>query len=319
MLKHNRDNGFTIIEVSIAIALIMGGMIVAVVSINSRLRQENFYKGASRLGSVLNDVFNDIETSNWPHVDGWKCRWPGWPNLSSNHNDIEFVQQPGHQTGDGDCLYVGKVVQFGDERTVVDDDGTYFVHTIMTHRSALIPIYNFDSIVKPPSTPNPRIHPSGCTGKTWHARLQYPVKLSPWPNGMQVKQVYYLEDPSDPSTKVYLQGIAAVQQAGHGLKENDILLQTGGSRQVAYRVIHQTPIADARLPGKGRLNANDFATSLKRTPGISAGANEAAISSNFNLPIYICAGDGRGLEVLALIGGHVETEFDEDVLQTRCN
>ena len=318
MLKHNRNNGFTIIEVSIAIALIMGGMIVAVVSINSRLRQENFYKGASRFGSVLNDVFNDVETSNWPHVDEWKCQWPGWPNLSSNHNDIEFVGQPGHQTGDGDCLYVGKVVQFGDERTVVDDDGTYIIHTIMTHRSALIPIYDFDSIVKPPSTSNPRIHPLGVLEKPGTPGFSTRETKS-WPNGMQVKQVYYLEDPSDPISKVYLQGIAAVQQAGHGLKENDILLQTGGSRQVAYRVIHQTPIADARLPGERRPNSNDFAASLKRTPGTSAGANEAAISSNFNLPIYICAGDGRGLEVLALIGGHVETEFDEDVLQTRCN
>ena len=320
MLKHNRDNGFTIIEVSIAIVLIMGGMIVAVVSINSRLRQENFYKGTSRFGSVLNDVLNDVSTNNWPHIDGWKCQWGG------GNSDIKFEPKPGHQTGDGDCLYVGKVIQFGDEGTVVEDDNTYIVHTIMTHRSALIPIYEFDGIVRLDTPPGDRIHPLGVLEKLDTPPDSFSTrKTKSWPNGMQIEQAYYL-DGSTPPDRVYLQGIAVIQQSGHGLKENDLLLQSGAGR-VGIRVVHDRTPADAKNSSASRPNADDFAESLRRTPGIDRPTNPGKysdISHGFNLPIYICIGDGRGREALALLGGHfssllVETNFDETEIGLRCS
>ncbi len=323
MLKHNHDNGFTIIEVSIAIVLIMGGMIVAVTSINSRLRQENFYKGASRFGSVFNDVLNDVSTNNWPHVDDWKCQWSG------GHNDIEFVYIPPtttikHQTGDGDCLYVGKVIQLGDEKTVVDDDNTYIVHTVMTHRNALIPVYNFDIIAKLANHRN-RIHPLGVVEKI------NPPPPAPgfstretrsWPNGMQIERVYYLEDPMNPNSKVYLQGIAIIQQSGHGLKEKDLLLQSGAGR-IGVRVVRKRLLINAKSIGANRPNADSFAESLKRAPGTNS-LTYSDISHDFNLPIYICIGDGRGREAIALLGGRsssllIETEFDETEIDKRCN
>ena len=326
MLKHNRDNGFTIIEVSIALALILGGMIIAVVAINSRLRQENFYSGASRFGSILNDILNDVSTNNWPHVDDWKCQWSG------GSNGIEFVYVPPtasvkHQTGDGDCLYVGKVIQFGSDpsRTVTEDDGQYVVHTMMTHRSALIPIYEFDGIAEL-ANPGKRLHPLGVVEKIDPPPPGFSTRdTKSWPNGMQIEQAYYLENPSDPLSKVYLQGIAVVQQSGHGLREVDLLLQSGAGR-VGIRVVHDRDFAglgDHKNPGAFRPSADAFAKSLERTPGgnLSTYSN---ISHDFNLPIYICIGDGRGREVLGLLGGRfssllVETNFDEAEIGLRCN
>ena len=317
MLKHNRKDGFTIIEVSIAIALIMGGMIVAVVAINSRLRQENFYKGTTRFGSVLNDILNDVSTNNWPNVDGWEC---GLDTVG----DIKFTSNPSHKTGDGDCLYVGKVIQFGDNGAVVEDDNTYIVHTIMTHRDALIPIYEFDTIAKLAS-PLRRLHPLGVLEKTNTPPLPPDFstrETESWPNGMQIEQVYYLDGPDPMTDKVYLQGIAVVQLAGHGLTENDLLLQSGAGR-VGIRVVRNKVLSKAKLPSENRPNADDFAESLKRTPKMDRLAY-SDISRDFNLPIHICIGDGRGREALALLGGEfssllVETEFDETKIATHCS
>ena len=331
MLKHNRKDGFTIIEVSIAIALIMGGMIIAVVAITSRLRQENFYKGAGAFVAIIDDILNDVSTNNWPHVSDWACK------LEPPDNNVGFEAAPGHETGDGECLYVGKVIQFGNEKSFAEEDNTYIVHTIMTHRNALVPTYNFDGIAEL-DNPN-RLHPLGVVehpagdGSSFSTR-----ETKSWPNGMHVSQVYYdsLEDgnfltaPTN-TEKVFLRGIAVVQQAGHGLKENDLLLTVSGEGQVGIRVVHDKD-TNTGIPLRAkdlnstRLDGDDFAKSLIRTPMFSHTGTSAisAIEHNFNTPIYICLSDGRGNEVLATLGGGsssllAETEFDETKTQSHCS
>ena len=320
MLKHNRKDGFTIIEVSIAIALIMGGMIVAVAAINSRLRQENFYKGARAFVAIIDDILNDVSTNNWPHVSDWACE------LKSDGN-VGFRNDPGHETGDGECLYVGKVIQFGDEKTFAEEDNTYIVHTIMTHRNALIPTYNFDAIARPNTPSQRRLHPLGVVeGPPGPPSSFSTRKTKSWPNGMHISQVYYLKDSTDDTSKVYLRGIAVVQQSSHGLKENDLLLTVSGEGQVGIRVVHDIDKASrAMVQASPRLNGDGFANSLKRTPMVSHPNTPAtsAIENDFNTPIYICLSDGRGNEVLATLGGSsgsmlAETEFDGTKIRKRC-
>lgn len=318
MLKSNRSDGFTIIEITIAVTLIMGGLIVAMVAINSRLRQENFYKGATRFGSTLNDILNDVSTGNWPHVDGWACQ------LDSNQ-DIEFIQAPGHRTGDGDCLYVGKVIQFGDKTTrkITEDDGAYIVHTVMTHRNALIPIYDFDKISQTHSdsdrsSPLATLEKSGTPG--FSSR-----ETKSWPHGMQIEQAYYTRAggvPTNIHDRVYLLGIAVVHQSGHGLKENDLLLQLGAGR-VGIRVIPDVALPGVQNPNALRPDSDDFAASLKRTPKSSTGT-EREMVHDFSLPIYICFGDGKGRQALGELGGQfgsfsVDANFDENDVNSHCN
>lgn len=326
MLKANRSRGFTILEVTIAISLLTAGMVLAMVTINNRLRQENFQKGAARFVSVIDDILNDVSTNNWPSVSNFACQ------LDSNDN-VDFTPSPGHETGDGDCLYVGKVIQFGENpSTSTEEDNTYIVHTIMTHRSALIPTYNFDGIAK---LNNPsRLHPLGVVEKSGSFSTR---DTKSWPNGMHVSQVYYLADttqpPTQPNNKIFLRGIAVVQQSGHGLKENDLLLTVSGEGQVGIRVVRHEDIltpSGALNPNRPRLSADNFAASLMRTPGFAnsnppAPSNDwSAIEHNFNLPIYMCLSDGRGNRLMATLGGSfgsllTETEFDENKINDHCS
>ena len=309
-LKSN-SSGFTIIEITIALALIGGGLVIAMVAINSRLKQENFYKGASRFSSVINDILNDVSTNNWPHVDGWECF------LSSN--GIDFRTNPQHQTGDGECLYVGKVIQFGDSGKVSEDDGQYIVHTIMAHKNALIPTYNFDKVSLIAGN-----HPLIALEKAppMPGDPEFSSRRSKFfPNGIQVKQIYYYHN----SDKVYLRGLAVVQQSAHGLKENDLLLQSGAGR-VGIRVIRDPDLTVMGVGAKDRdqtrLTADEFAKSLKRPTVPPNPISE--FDYNFNLPIYICLGDGRGNQVLGLLGDRfgaliVNLEFDEAEVQNKCS
>ena len=334
MLKADRSRGFTILEVTIAISLLTAGMVLAMITINNRLRQENFQKGAGAFVSVINDILNDVSTNDWPSVSNFACQ------LDSNGN-VGFTSSPGHETGDGECLYVGKVIQLGDEKSFTEEDNTYVVHTIMTHRGALIPIYNFDGIAK--LNDSSRLHPLGVVEKEDPLNpgtfLFSTRDSKSWPNGMHVSQVYYLFDPSQPANhpdnKVYLRGIAVVQQSGHGLKENDLLLTVSGEGQVGLRIVRHEDIMTpngALDPNSIRPTANEFAESLMRTPGqlnsLPSPSNTSigwsAIEHNFNLPIYICLSDGRGNQLLATLGGSfgsllAEIEFDETKIQAHCS
>ena len=321
MIKARRSaGGFTIIEVTIALALMMGGLVVAMTAINNRLRQENFYKGVGRFASNMNDVMNDVSTNNWPHVEGWECEFggnltpPGFPL-----DDLVFQENPSHQTGEGSCLYIGKAIQFGDSRTVVEDNGQYIIHTIMTHKNALIPIYDFDNEIAP-RTPGSGSKP--LTTLETNTPPGFSARDSKFfPNGIQVNQVYYLDDPSDPNDRVYLYGLAVVQVSGHGLKYNDLLLQSGAGH-VGLRVVHDPVSATAKSASQNRPSSDAFANSLKRHPkNRNTAGNE--ISHNFNLPIYICLGDGRGGQALGILGGQtggllIQTEFDTSEIQIRC-
>ncbi len=316
MLKARRSaGGFTIIEVTIALALIMGGMVFAMTAINSRLRQENFYWGIGRFTSVIDDIMNDVSTNNWPHVSGWRCQLkPGDPN------QLEFVPDAGHETGEGNCLHVGKVIQFGDDRTIAEDDGDYYVHTIVTHKNSLIPIYNFDKTIGP-------LGPGGFHALTTLEESTPPPGFSTrdndaWPHGIQINQAYYLEGGT---TKVYLRGLAIIQQSAHGLQENDLLLHSGASN-VAVRVVIDRDTTQSRLPSQSRLDADNFAQSLERRNHGSepSGTNLSDFKSDYDLPIYICLSDGRGNRVLGLLGGQVsglliQTEFDLTEINTHCS
>lgn len=323
MLKSARPGGgYTILEATIAITLIMGGMVLGMVVINSRLKQENFYKGVSRFSVVVDDILNDVGTNNWPHVEGWECQLAG--------GGIDFNQVPGHQPGEGDCLYVGKVIQFGDERTVTEDDGSYIIHTIMTHKNALIPIYSFDNDIAPrasrPGTPGGGNQPLATLEKAGSPGFSARETRS-FPNGIQVNQIYYLATPGNPADRVYLRGLAIVQVSAHGLKENDLLLQSGAGH-IGIRVVRDsgtigfppTP-AGAGDPNATRPTADAFAGSLQRIrPGTNAGSE---FDDQFNLPIYICLSDGRGNQALGILGGRfggllVTTEFDESEIALRC-
>ena len=301
------SRGFTIIEVTIAITLITAGLILGMVAINARLKQENFYKGIGLFTTRVNDIVNDVSTNNWHHVDGWECYLP------TTADNLEFRQKASHQTGEGDCLYIGKVIQFGDDRKVTEDDGQYFVHTILTHKNALIPIYNFDKYIaplngsqsQPLSTLEWRRTP-GFSGR----------EAGSWQNGIQTNQIYYL----DGGQRIYLHGIAIVQLSAHGLTENDLLLLSGAGH-FGIRVIRNQ--AQPENPAQQREGGDAFADSLKRIPWTIAGATTRVIDSNFSLPIYICLSDGRGNRALGLLGGkfgglRIETSFDENQINNSC-
>lgn len=342
MAKHKHNHGFTILEVTIAITLTTAGMILGMMMINNRLRQENFQKGAARFVSIIDDTLNDVATNNWPHVDGWACDLNSKPPTGQTQDgsldakDLNFWQDANHQTGDGNCLYVGRVIQFGDEGNYDEEDNTYIVHTIMTHREALIPTYNFDLIASLANNGTNRLHPLGVVEKpsTTPGTPGFSTRETrSWPNGMHVSQVYYDDgedfDPdTDPTDKVFLRGIAVVQQAGHGLTENDLLLTISGEGQIGLRVVHDRDrtTTGAKNPTSARIGSNAFAESLKRTPGTNNPNpnDKSEIERDFKLPIYMCASDGRGNRVLLTLGGKfggsllAESEFDEARIDGHC-
>lgn len=313
MLKSARpDRGFTIIEALIVTTLIAAGMAIAMVSISNRLRQENFDKGIGLFTTTVNDVFNDVATNNWQAVDGWEC----W--LPSTSVNLEFRQKAGHQTGDGDCLYIGKVIQFGDDRKVTEDDGQYYVHTILTHKNALIPIYNFDQDIAPldgnQSQPLATLEKRGTSGFSGR-------DSKAWLNGIQVNQAFYY-DSSAPPRKIYIQGLAIVQLAGHGLTDKDLLLQSGASH-TGIRVVRNQNAHMPWNPNQLRTNPDNFADSLHRIPWNNHSGSTKKEIDNFNLPIYICLSDGKGNRALGLIGGGsagllVKPDFDEAEINNHC-
>jgi type II secretory pathway pseudopilin PulG len=128
-----KQQGYTIIEVMIFIAVSSLMFVLAVVSIGGRQQQVQFNQAVRDLDSKLQDIINDVSTGYFPKPSNLQCTVVSdtdQPTISVSATDI------GIGTSE-DCAFIGKVLQFSPEDNVgtTVNEARLYVYSLVGRRT----------------------------------------------------------------------------------------------------------------------------------------------------------------------------------------
>jgi len=107
-MRLSKQNGFTILEVLIFLAVSSLMFVSAMRAISGRQKQVQFTQSVQEFDAKFKDLINDVTTSYYPTNDSVDC------SVSGGEVQINPGMDQSLGTND-DCVYVGKVVHFQNE------------------------------------------------------------------------------------------------------------------------------------------------------------------------------------------------------------
>ncbi len=118
--------GYTIVEVLIFLA-VTGALFVAIFpTISGQQRKTEFRQAVKDVETRLQDVMNDVSTGYYPEIgSNYKC------TIQGNRPKIEASAADGHGQGTNeDCIFIGKVLQFGEDTGGTVDQSKLRIYTV---------------------------------------------------------------------------------------------------------------------------------------------------------------------------------------------
>ncbi len=232
--KHRRGGGFTIIEVLIVLAVTGALFVSAVILINGKQNVTSFNQSIRNVETEMQQVYSDVSSGYYPYGGSVTCVKGSRPVLGNAGTDTQGTNL--------DCLFLGKVVQFGISAT---DPQQYLVFTVVGLRGSLgTPTTDFATSKARVIAPEPG--ESGVVPPAYDTKsLQYGLTVS----------------------SVYLNNHLAISAPAVGFTSNlDSLGKGNGSQQVNI-----TPIRGLAKLGDTPTNAalhvdGSLATSVSNPP-----------------------------------------------------
>lgn len=111
MIQEGGPMGFTIIEVMVFLAISALLFVGAMTAIGGRQNQVQFQQGVRDAQSKLEDVINQVVSGFYPNPGTLPCRILAPSNVNSGP---DFSGPGVTQGANGDCIFLGKVMQFTD-------------------------------------------------------------------------------------------------------------------------------------------------------------------------------------------------------------
>jgi type II secretory pathway pseudopilin PulG len=126
MPKHRRGAGFTIVEILIVLAVTGVLFLSAVILINGKQNVTSFNQSIRNIQNEMQQVYSDVSSGYYPYGGTMTCAKGSRPVLGNSGTDTQGKNL--------DCLFLGKVVQFGISNT---DPQQYLVFTVVGLRGSL--------------------------------------------------------------------------------------------------------------------------------------------------------------------------------------
>ena len=118
-----RHSGYTIIEVMIFLVVTGTLLISAMAIFNGRQVRTEYVQSIRETDQRIQTVINEVATGYFPERDNFSC------TATATQTQISPLN-PERQGGNEDCVFLGKVIQFG----VDGDKREYAVHTVAGSR-----------------------------------------------------------------------------------------------------------------------------------------------------------------------------------------
>jgi type II secretory pathway pseudopilin PulG len=135
-MKSGQNDGYTIIEVLIFIAVSASLFVSAMVAIGGRQQQVQFTQAVRGFDSQLKDLMNDVSTGFFPGLGTVNCRMD--PSASANVRpelNTQNVDESIQQGTSDNCIFVGKALQFGPSIGDTTENSRILVHTLVGRRT----------------------------------------------------------------------------------------------------------------------------------------------------------------------------------------
>lgn len=98
------NNGYTIIEVMIFLAVSAGLLVSVMAAISGQQQKTRFATGVRDFETKIQDIVNDVETGYYPSNGETTCQ--------ENGANLEVVQVPRPQGTNEQCVFLGKAIKF---------------------------------------------------------------------------------------------------------------------------------------------------------------------------------------------------------------
>jgi type II secretory pathway pseudopilin PulG len=243
---------YTIIEVLIVLAVTGALLVSAIVLVGGQSRKTEFSQAIHDIESQISDTINDVTTGFYPTADNFSCSSTGsGPSLSSV--DAE-------QGTNEDCIFVGKVMQFG----VAGSDGeNYNIYSVAGQRQSGNKEAQSLDETQPTAIAPTSSSPVDFPNVTENKSLQY---------GLTASKMYYLN--SNTLTNIGAVGFFSTF-AGYDSQNN----LTSGTPTVNLIPIPNTNLNDTAITTAERINALTDAALKNPSGGVivcfqSGGTNE---------------------------------------------
>ena len=202
--RHSR--GFTIVEVMIVLAVSMSLFIGAVALINGKQDVAAFNQSVGAVKTELQQYINQVGSGYYPNDGTVKCKASGSGGVPS----LTTVPASDNQGASEDCLFLGKVIQFGVPGSAGSTSEYYNVYTLVGLRSNT-------------SLSNARIiaqasNESSVPNGPFEAKmLQY---------GLSVSRQYYSTHPGSVASIGFITNLSSLG-AGDGSQRTDVIAIPG--------------------------------------------------------------------------------------------
>ncbi|HSX46452.1 MAG TPA: hypothetical protein VLF87_00465 [Patescibacteria group bacterium] len=104
----SQSGGFTIVETMIVIAVTGMMFLSAMIFISGQQAKTEFTQAAHETEAKINDVLNDVSTGVYNNKGDFSCDYVG----GAPGNGIIITPGAKAQGANGDCIFIGKVIQF---------------------------------------------------------------------------------------------------------------------------------------------------------------------------------------------------------------
>jgi len=265
-----KNGGFTIIEVMIFLTVSAFMFASAIGIFRGQQQATQFSQSIRQFDSNLSDVINDTVTGVFPELPDVECAYAG--------ASLSFSSQRGSNTGENNsCIFLGKVIQFGDGAYADGPDEDYRLHTLIGSNDE-----ETDTFAG--AYPSALFNASG-SGPTFNTKESFQLQ---W--GTKIKKAYYVDNLGNTH---YVRGAGVLYSRFGQVNTADGRSFVSGAASVslyAVKALNSASLSTAN----SRLTDDQFQGS------ISTGNNGGLERSEFELlsaesttPIIICM-EGSG-------------------------
>lgn len=124
-MKIGVSRGYTVVESMIFLAVSSALFVMVILTLQGRQAQAEFSAATREMESRIKDVINDVETGYYAGTENLEC------TVQQPRGELDFDPIDGQRGTSGDCIFIGKAIQFG----VTGDDKAYNVFSIAGART----------------------------------------------------------------------------------------------------------------------------------------------------------------------------------------
>lgn len=277
-----KNQGFTVVEVMIVLAITGALFISAATMISGRTAKTQFEQSINQMTGQIRQQINDVSSGYYPNSNNFVCE----PNAAKNAVTITAASTTDNQGTNTGCVFLGKTLYFGKAAGTDPEQYVSFPMAALQRDAAgdeVTSIAAAAPAVIYPVTPNPNA-PNG----SQTTPLQY---------GLKVSKMYYNGNASN--------SIGAVAFLSSLGQYNGTEL-VSGSQQVSMIPIRNTSISRTSIgTAASDINANVVSSStFFATPATEVAICFDSGTTNQSGLVTIGGGNGRQLSVTLSIKGN---------------